>query len=106
MTNSESLSIAFTDHAVPCFSFTRYGNRLIAAGNTVSENIQAANMPTAVILPRCQYGGESEKFSDRKPTTVVSDVIVTGRKLMRTASISASLFAMPSRTKLRSDIRM
>ena len=78
----------------------------VDTGSTVIEKIQAARMPTAVMLPRCQYGGESEKFSDRKPTIVVKDVIATGRKLIRTASTSASVFAMPSRIRLFSDIRM
>ena len=52
------------------------GNKLIIAGSSVIENSQAAKIPTAVMLPRCQKGGESEKLSARKPTIVVIEVIV------------------------------
>src|SRR5210317_2131493 len=58
------------------------------------------------MLPRCQYGGESEKFSDRKPTIVVNDVIETGRKLIRTASTSASVLPSPSRISPRKESSM
>ena len=54
-------------------------------------------MPTAVMLPRCQNGGESEKLSARKPMIVVIDVTPTGRKFNRTASTIASLLFMPAR---------
>ena len=70
------------------------------------EYSHAAAMPTAVMLPRCQNGGESEKFSAMKPMMVVNDVIVTGRKLRRIASTIASLFSLPSRIAVRSEVRM
>ncbi len=63
-------------------------------------------MPIAVMLPRCQKGGESEKFSARKPTTVVSEVMLTGMKFRRTASTMASCRPMPSRMAPLSVTRM
>ena len=76
------------------------------AGNSVTEYSQAAVIPVAVMLPRCQYGGASEKFRARKPTTVVNDVIVTARKLTRIDSISASALLRPSRICVRMDRMM
>ncbi len=60
----------------------------------------------AVMLPKCQKGGESEKLSARKPMMVVSEVMVTGIKLTRTASTMAAFFSIPSRIKPFKDIRM
>ena len=37
---------------------------------------------------------------------VVTEVMLTGRKLMRTASTMASVLAMPSRIRLRRESRM
>ena len=63
-------------------------------------------MPTAVMLPRCQNGGESEKLSARKPTIVVIEVTPTGRKFSRTASTIASVLAAPLRIAERNAINM
>ncbi len=98
--------MARCDQSPPAACFVRYGSTLISAGNNVMEYSHAAAMPTAVMLPRCQYGGESEKLSDRNPTIVVSDVIDTGRKLMRTASTSAAVLSSPSRISPRNDSRI
>ena len=64
------------------------------------ERSHAVNIPIAVMFPRCQKGGESEKLSARKPTIVVTDVIVTGKKLIRAASIIDSNFVAVSYTHL------
>ena len=69
---------------------------LIIAGSKIREYNHAAPIPMAVILPKCQKGGESEKFNDRKPITVVKDVMVTGKKLIRMESTIASVLLMPS----------
>ena len=98
--------MARCDQSSSLACFLRYGSRLIIAGSSVTEYSQAAAMPTAVIFPRCQYGGESEKLSDRNPTIVVREVIDTGRKLTRTASTSAVDLSSPSRIRPRSDSRM
>ena len=98
--------MARSPRSSPAVCLTRYGRTLINAGNKVIENNHAAAIPTAVMLPRCQNGGESEKLSARKPMIVVIDVIPTGMKLSRIASMSASLFSMPERAALRSAIRM
>ena len=58
------------------------------------------------MFPRCQKGGESEKFSARKPTMVVTDVMVTGKKLMRAASIMDSNLVEPSRMRVLNDTNM
>ncbi len=85
---------------------TRYRRICMSAGRTVKENAQAAAIPTAVTFPRCQNGGESEKFSARKPMIVVNDVMLTGMKFRRNASTIASVFADPSRIAVRSEVRM
>ena len=106
ITKSARRSIARCENGGVADSRVRYGNRLIIAGSNVIEYSHAAAMPMAVMFPRCQYGGESEKFNARKPTIVVSDVMDTGRKFTRTASIRASCLPSPSRMKPRRDSRM
>ena len=46
--------------------------------------------PTAVMLPRYQKFGESEKLRLKNPMTVVTLVITTGRKLIRRLSRMAT----------------
>jgi hypothetical protein len=82
------------------------GKRLKIAGSKVIERSHAVNIPIAVMFPRCQKGGESEKLSARKPTIVVTDVIVTGKKLIRAASIIDSNFVDPSRMRALKDTKI
>ena len=63
-------------------------------------------MPTAVMLPRSPKGGESEKFSDRKPIAVVTLVRKTGDMLTRMLSTSASRRVWPRRMELNMLMRM
>ena len=65
------------------------GKMLKMAGKKLSDNNHAKIMPIAVMLPRCQYGGASEKFRVRKPMIVVTLVSVTGTKFTRKLSIMA-----------------
>ena len=97
MTNSATRSIALSPRSLPVDCFALYGRMLINAGSNVIESNQAAAIPTAVILPRCQKGGESEKLSAKKPIIVVIDVTPTGKKFSRIASTIASRLAMPAR---------
>ena len=106
MTKSARRSSARSPALAPAVCRGLYGSIRINAGSSVIEYAHAARMPTAVMLPRCQNGGESEKFSARKPTIVVSDVIVTGMKFRRSASTSALSLSTPSRMTVRIDIRM
>ena len=67
-------------------TFTRIGKILIKAGRRVIEKSQAATIPVAVMLPRCQNGGVSVKLSPRNPTTVVRLVTAIGAKSRRSRS--------------------
>ena len=55
--------------------------------------------PTAVRLPRRRKGGESLKFSVRKPMAVVTLVRKTGWALISMASTMASWLATPARRR-------
>ena len=55
------------------------GKIIKSAGSVVTENNHAAIIPIEVRLPRSRKGGESLKFMERNPITVVKLVRNTAR---------------------------
>ena len=78
----------------------RIGSNDNIAGRKVTDKIKHVEIPKATNIPRCRYGGTSEKFILRKPSVVVRLAKNTGTKLSRIASTIASRFESVSR-KLR-----
>ncbi len=75
----------------------RSGSTDINAGRNRIESRNARLTPIAVSVPSWPSGGESLKFIERNPTTVVTLVSVIATKFSRRLSTRADLRSLPSR---------
>ena len=66
-----------------------------AAGKNVMDSAHASSTPVAVMFPSSWKGGDSLKFSTRKPIAVVRLVRNTGIALIRMLSLRALILSAP-----------